>query len=260
MTAALATGGALELDARSVLREIFPRVAAAIARPEIDGHGLVEDYYVVQVSRFAPPVQAADLLGTHRDLVARTLHCEPAVLGPSEVDEVLRTAVSYTPDDLTVSDWNVALVYDEKYDDVLDVLELLNVQLLELRTLDAMLDRRIGELWSQVTRPRSRLLAFRREAASMRELSELRLDTAALRERTTNAIKLTGDLYLTKIYARTAERLHIGEWQRGIDGRLEVVQKISDVFTTRAATARAEILELTIVILIALEFVLFFFR
>ena len=73
-----------------------------------------------------------------------------------------------------------------------------------------------------------------------------------------NALKLIGDLYLTKIYTRTTDRLHLAEWQRSVDGKLELIQKISDVFTTRASTARAELLELTVIALIAFEIALFF--
>ncbi len=104
------------------------------------------------------------------------------------------------------------------------------------------------------------MLAFGGAVVRVRELSELRLDTATLRERMTNALKLVGDLYLTKIYARTAARLHLAEWQRSVDGKLELIQKISDVFTDRASTARAELLELTIIVLIAVEIVLAFLR
>ena len=75
-----------------------------------------------------------------------------------------------------------------------------------------------------------------------------------------NALKLIGDLYLTKIYTRTADRLHLAEWQRSVDGKLELIQKISEVFSNRAATARAELLELTIIALIALEIALFLTR
>jgi hypothetical protein len=255
-TAALTTGSALEAEARAVLRDAFPRFAAAVARPFLDDQGLVEDYYVLQVSRFDPPADAATLLGAHRDLLARTLHCEPAALSATETDEVLRTAVTYTPDDLVVTDWNVALVYDDEYEDPLNVLELLNTQLLELRFLDGMLDRRINRLYEHVGR-RRRVFSLRPAVVQVRELSELRLDTATLRERMINALKLIGDLYLTKIYTRTADRLHLAEWQRSLDGKLELVQKISDVFTSRAATARAEILELTIIILIAVEIALY---
>jgi hypothetical protein len=256
LTAALTIGGGLEGDARAVLREAFPRIAPAVSRPDLEGHRLVEDYYVLHVAHFEPAADAAALLGPHRDLLARILHCEPERLSASEIDEVLRTAVTYTPDDLVVTDWNVALVYDEEAQDVLNVLELLNVQLLELRFLDGMLDRRMGALYEHAERPPG-LLAFRREAERARELAVLRLDTATLRERMINALKLTGDLYLTKIYARTAERLHLSEWQRSLDGKLELVQRIYDVFTTRAATARTELLELTIVILIAIDIVLY---
>jgi hypothetical protein len=259
LTAALTTGSALEAEARAVLGEAFPRIAPAVSRPAVDDRGLVEDYYVLQVSRFEPAADAATLLGVHRDLLARVLHCEPALLSASETDEVLRTAVTYTPDDLVVTDWNVALVYDDEYQDPLNVLELLNVQLLELRYMDAMLDRRINALYQHVGRPR-RLFSLRPAVVRVRELSELRLDTATLRERMINALKLIGDLYLTKIYTRTADRLHLAEWQRSVDGKLELIQKISDVFATRAATARAELLELTIIALIALEIALFLTR
>ncbi len=259
VTAALTTGGTLEAEARTVLAEVKPRVAPAIARPNLDGDDLVEDYYVIQVSRFDPALDAAALLGAQRDLLARILHCEPAHLSSSETDDVLRTAVTYTPDDLVATDWNVALVYDREYhQDVLNVLELLNVQLLELRYLDRMLDGQIARLYEHVGR-RRRFRSLRPSALRVRELSELRLDTATLRERMINALKLTGDLYLTKIYTRTAERLHLAEWQRSIDGKLEVIQNVANVFSTRAATARAELLELTIILLIVLEIALVLF-
>ncbi len=258
VTAALTTGGTLEAEARAVLAEVKPRVATAITRPNLDGDDLVEDYYVIQVSQFEPVVDAATLLGAHRDLLARILHSEPAHLSSTETDDVLRTAVTYTPEDLIATDWNVALVYDRVYQDVLNVLELLNVQLLELRYLDRMLDGQIARLYEHVGR-RRRLRSLWPATLRVRELSELRLDTATLRERMINALKLIGDLYLTKIYTRTAERLHLAEWQRSIDGKLEVIQNVANVFSTRAATARAELLELTIILLIVLEILLVLF-
>ena len=114
LTATLTAGATLERIARTVLAETLPGLAAAIVRPALDGHQLVEDYYVVQVSRFDPDTDAPALLGTHRDLLARIVHCEPHPLSPSETDEVLRTAVTYRPRDLVVTDWNVALVFDEE--------------------------------------------------------------------------------------------------------------------------------------------------
>ena len=257
LTAWLAAATPFTADAHRVLDETLARVGEAVTRPTPAAHQLMEDYYAIQITRLEPALSAAALVEDEREVLARTLHCETLPLSRSEIDEVLATAVTYTPQDLVVTDWQVAVVYDDEYEDVLNVLELLNVQLLELRFLDRMLDGRVNALYGEVARlPR---LYARGEVAVVRELALLRLDTAALRERMVNALKLVGDLYLTKIHARTAARFHLEQWQRSVDGKLDLVQRVSDVFGTRAATARAELLELTIIILIAVDIVLYFF-
>ncbi len=255
ITAELTGTNPWEPLARTCLRLALERLAPFVERLNPSGQGLVEDYYVVQIAALDTNETAATLLANERDRLARIVHGEPSPLSASEIDEVLRTAVTYTPSDLVVTDWNVALLIDEDYVDAVAVLELLNVQLLELRYVDAMLDHRLNALYEEAARPQ-RLLSYRREAAWVRELTELRLDAVSLRERTANALKLTGDLYLTKIHARTAERLHLPTWQRTVDGKLELLERLTDVFRNRATTARAEALELAILLLIALEIVL----
>lgn len=256
LTASLTGPGTLEPLARSILEEALPAIMPAISRPHVGGGHLLEDYHVLQLVRCEPLVGAQALLREERDLLARILHCELLALSGSEVDEVLRTAVTYTSDDLVVSDWNVAVVVDEEWEDVLNLLELLNAQLVELRSLDTMLDRRITALYEHVARPPG-LLAFGRERRRMQALGELWLDAVTLRERMSNAIKLLGDLYLTKIHARTAERLHLADWQRAVDAKLEIAQRIGDLFAARASAARTELLELAIVLLIVVEILIF---
>ncbi len=255
LTAELTGTNPWESQARTCLRQALDRLAPFVERLNPESHGLSEDYYVVQVAAFDGQEPAAELLASQRERLARIVHGEPSPLSASEIDEVLRTAVTYTPSDLVITDWNVALLIDEDYVDAVAVLELLNVQLLELRYVDAMLDRRLNALYEEAARPQ-RLLSYRREAAWVRELTELRLDAVSLRERTANALKLTGDLYLTKIHARTAERLHLPIWQRTVDGKLELLERLTDVFRNRATSSRAEALEIAILLLIALEIVL----
>ena len=103
LTAWLTADTTLETVARAVLDEALPRLASAIVRPAPDGQGLVEDYYVVQVSRFAPdadapgpPRHASRPPRPHRALRAAGARAR------AETDEVLRTAVTYQPRDLVV--------------------------------------------------------------------------------------------------------------------------------------------------------------
>lgn len=78
-------------------------------------------------------------------------------------------------------------------------------------------------------------------------------------DRSTNVLKLVGDQYLARVYRLVAARLHLREWERVIQRKLEVVEGIYHVLSDQAASYRAEVLELLIVLLIVLEIVLAFF-
>jgi hypothetical protein len=88
------------------------------------------------------------------------------------------------------------------------------------------------------------------------ELAAIRVDVATVFDRVHNALKLSGNLYLAKLYTRTAERLGLRAWEESVASKLDVLHKMYDVFVHRVTTARAEALELTIIILIAVEIVL----
>jgi hypothetical protein len=100
-------------------------------------------------------------------------------------------------------------------------------------------------------------LVYRPYRRAIRELNVIRLDVATLVERIHNALKLSGDLYLAKLYTRTAERLGLRAWEESVAGKLQVLHSMYDVMVERVATARAEALELTIVLLIVVELGLF---
>ncbi len=252
LTARLTGAGPLEDAARKLSDEIVARLAPAVTSPTVNA--VVEDYYVIQVDHFTPPTTVAALLAAERGTLAAALRCEPVPLADAEVDDVFRTALSYYPDDLIVTEWNVALVVDRDYRDALRVLEYLNVQLVELRYYDAVLDRRVTATFPLTARPRRAFpLAFRSYRRALDELASIRLDVATIIERVHNALKLSGDLYLAKVYARTGERLALKAWEDSVERKLDVLEEIHDLLSQRVATARAELLEIIIVLLILIE-------
>jgi hypothetical protein len=252
LTATLTGAGPLEDAARLLLEDLFARLAPAVAQPRLNV--FVEDYYVIQIDAFEPPVEIPALLAEARGTLASALRCEPSPLSEAEVDEVFRTRISYYPDDLVVTEWNVALVVDTDYTDAVNVLEYLNVQLLELRFYDASLDRRVNDMYEvTAVRPRRRPLSYGPHRRAIEQLAAIRLDVATIFERIHNALKLSGDLYLAKIYARTADRLAMRAWEESVARKLEVLQQMYDVLVERVTTARAEALEMTIIVLILVE-------
>jgi hypothetical protein len=172
---------------------------------------------------------------------------------------VFRTQLSYYPDDLVVTEWNVALVIDDvDFADTVNVLEYLNVQLLELRFYDDVLERYMAETFALATAPaRGWPLLHRPYRRAVTELAAIRLDVAGIIERVHNALKLAGDLYLAKIYTRTADRLALHAWEESVGRKLDVLQQSHALLIERVTNARSEALEVIIIVLIALEIVLF---
>ena len=95
---------------------------------------------------------------------------------------------------------------------------------------------------------------------AVRQVRELEIEATSLFERADNALKLIGDQYLVRIYDLASARFHLREWQQSIRRKLETVGDVYDLLVAQAGHRRAEFLELVIIVLIAFEIVLAFFR
>jgi hypothetical protein len=242
--------------ADGLLRALMPRVAPAVAR--MDVADLAEDYVVFQVSALEGQPDAAAVVRAAGPELARALTLEPMTLATAYVDELLATAVMYAPNDVVLSDWSAAFIYDRRYDDTVAVLEYLNIQLLELRFQDRRLDAAL-ERFATVRRGVRGLGAFFNPYRQpVRELAELTMESTLLSERAANAMKLLGDDYLARVARRAGERLHLADWAASIRRKQEAVTRLYETLNDQLANIRAEALELAIVLLIIFEIALYF--
>ena len=228
------------------------------ARALDDRHApLVEDYFIIEIERFAESVDAETLLSEHFTELAGLLLGERKRLAATEAEESLRTRFSYHEDDLTIVQWDTAFVYDrpESARAIEDILEFANTQLLELRTYDALLDRELDGIYKIGSEKPTRSLRGRREADQAESLRYLIVDVLELLDRSSNALKVVGDAYYARIYRSVAKRLGLAEWQRQIDTKLASVGDIYRFLSDQARSRRDEFLELIIIALIALELV-----
>jgi len=255
LTASLVRTKSLESAAVDIVRALLPPAAPAISKAGFTE--FVEDFYIIQVDRFDVPVTPAQLRADYRAPIALALRCEKERLAEGEAEAVFETAISYHTQDLVVTDWNAAFLYAADYPGLLDALEFLNVQLVELRFFDRRLDTRLSDFFQiAYSRPRLRTLVGNPFSRALDEVSELKVETTVIAERVANALKFIDDLYLAKVYAATADRLHLDAWRSSVESKLRVMHEIFEILNRRAATYRAEALELTIIILIAVEIVL----
>lgn len=179
-------------------------------------------------------------------------------LSAKEMEDITRYWYSYHQHDLAVVDWNAAFIAEPegKYEDILFVLEIANLQLLELRTYDEHLDMVLDEAYDDVE------LSLSRRAFSVSTrpiLMELSKDRIALTEFTDEIMSITkffGDWYLAKIYMGISEKLRLKEWQSIVDDKLQTLSELYNILRQELEARRMLMLEAMIVLLFMLDIVL----
>jgi hypothetical protein len=239
------------------LERVRALIAPAIGRPSPSG--LEEDYLIATVQQFDRTVTGAEAL--ERLDLPRLLSGDPRPLAPAARTELLRHAFMYYEDDLAVITWDHAFVLEPGGDsDVADVLEVANAQLLELRYYDAVLDAELPRMYERVrqTHQTFHALARRPHARLARQLYTRVAEVTELMERVDNAIVVTEDIYLARIYGAALELFRVRSWAAAVDRKLEIMRDTYGSLYDEASSIRAELLEAAIVLLIVLDIVLAF--
>jgi hypothetical protein len=220
---------------------------------------VVEDYVVFHVERFAEPLDPKLLSTEHGRQIAQILRAERQALSEQEVEDALAVQLSYSTKDITLVDWNAALLVDSEGDDVRALLDFANVELLEMRYVDQKLDRALDQAYETLSRHSWSLpWVFGSYGADLRSLAELQVDNTALFEGVNNTLKLVGDQYLARVYRMVNRRFHLDEWDSSILRKLETLESIYQKISDQASTRRMEILEWVIIFLIAFSIALEF--
>jgi hypothetical protein len=259
LSTALQQSTELPDDARDRLRSLMQRLGSAISRPQLAE--LLEDYLIFQVQAAGEFRDPRWLVTDARAVTARILRGEMGPLSQQEEEDAVRYQLAFGPRDLTVVDWNAALLHDAEPEDTEMLLEFANVQLLELRHLDRELDRSLDRAYEALARTeRGGWRSLRPHGAALRRLGELQVDAAVLFERVSTAVKLVGDRFLGRVYRAAAQRFHFADWDQSISRKLGVMEGIYEKLTDRTTSRRMEVLEWIIILLIAFEVVMGFLR
>ena len=248
----------------SELELLRTRVVSAIERPGLAP--VREDYIVFRVTSLREaggvPSDPHALLTNER--LAPLLLGEPRPLASTTLRELMHHRFSYFQDDLVVLTWENALVLEPSANDrdVEYILEFANAQLLELRVYDAVLDAELPLMYDQVAdaRSRRRPLPTRRYQHVLSRLQTRVADVTETVERAENALKVTDDVYLARVYGAALELFRATAWRRGIERKLEIFRSTYAMLNGEAQSARSELLEIAVIVIIVAEVVLGFFH
>jgi hypothetical protein len=242
------------------MRLLAERIAPAVARPQIAP--VTEDYIVYRIHRIRSAGGERLTAEALRDLdVVPLLLNESRPLSADARKELLPHRFSYYVDDLAILTWDNALIVDpspEHDTDVQFILEFANAQLLELRYYDAVLDGELPKMYDRIAAARrgGRAVLGRRFGPLLAGLQALVADSTEIVERVDNSLKVTDDVYLARVYSAALEIFRGRAWRSGIDRKLGIIRDTYAMLSAESQAARAEALELAIVLLIVAELLL----
>ena len=178
---------------------------------------------------------------------------DAAKLSEQEVAKSTERYVSYYDSDLVVVHWDSALVVGEQeaLDDVLHVMELANVQHVELAAYDRILDDALQVSYRDVAQRR-----FQFSGQIHRNLREIRIDLARLGDELSNITKFFGDWHLAKIHSNLSRRLHLPDWHRIIDQKIETLGDLYDLLQQDRFNLLMFLLEVAIVLLFIIDVII----
>jgi hypothetical protein len=241
------------------LSQLTTQLRPAVVRPGIAP--VVEDYTICRLTSLrgaageaVPPAALDDAA------LVELLLGEPRALTEDTRRHLLSRRFSYTDQDLTVLSWEAALVVEPNPgdQDVEFLLEFANAQLLELRVYDAYLDAELPQLYDRASLARRgpAALLVRRFEHVLAGLHTLVADTTEVVERVENGLKVTNDVFLARVYQAALALFREDAWRLGLARKLGIFRDTYSMLNDEAQTARGNVLEVIIILLIVIEVVM----
>ena len=237
-----------------LLDRVCSVIGEAFERPARRGV-LQEDYLYAVVHVLEEPLDAEQVMQCI-DIPA-LLSGEARRLSDGERAELMQRAFSYYADDLVVLTWDRAFIYEPRRDpDVIGIIEVANAQLVQMRWYDELLDDELPTMYDLVEHSRGGLLAPHRAARLARKLYTLVAEVTELTERVDNALQVTEDVYLARVYGSALELFRVPRLGAAVDRKLGIIRDTYTALYDEASSRRTELLEVAIVLLIVFEIVL----
>jgi hypothetical protein len=183
-------------------------------------------------------------------------------LSKVQINKMLKKTFSFLNNDIIIFDFDRCLIIDPNidYEDILLVVEIANYQLLELRAIDKLSDRRLAIAEEDIRRIyfKSRSF-FRRIKRKVGRLIRLRYDLLFLLENIENVSKLIGDYFLAEIYKHLSELFQLEQWSKSIRVRLETLEDIYNVTQTNINEKFLLSVEILLSFIFIMEFIFILF-
>lgn len=243
---------------RGETKEVYDKILPTIKEPHF--YNIESSYFAVQVNPLKDKkITANDFKERFGNKIASLLRLELQSLSEYQVTDILSSSTGYYGQDMIIVDTDGAFIYDDEFFEPLEFFESANIEKLELQYFDRFLDKKLNHFYAERAY-KVPLVAYIPLVSARLDLPILRLakwrvDISVETERLQNSVKLAGDTYFSNVYELLVRRFLLREWRESINKKLDIIKDLYTVFQDRLDTIRAEMLEIIIIILIAIEII-----
>jgi len=195
-------------------------------------NGLFEEYTILLVQDASPSPDK--WLEKNGRALANFIRSQREVFDKEELNEILASRTRYSAIELTLVDWEGAVIIapNEDYQSDIALLKIGNYQLLRYRMLDqsidTMLDKISETFFKNKRRPRA-------TGGVIRQIAEHKLEVMLDFERAEQNLLLIGDWYTAKLYEAIQSEFYLKDWKENLKNKLDnlegIVETIKDNFS-----------------------------
>lgn len=187
-------------------------------------NGLFETYLVLIVRDAVGAPE--DFVQAHAATLARFIRSQRETLDETEIAEILVSRLHYSRDDLTLVDWEAALIFAPEGDFQSDI-ELLKIgsyQLLRYRLLNQSIEGILQAI--NRTFQRGKFSVFGPTRATLRDIVNHRLEIMLEFEHTEQNLLLIGDWYTAKLYKIICDEFYLDDWKQVVQSKLDNLESL----------------------------------
>jgi len=185
--------------------------------------GLFEEYTILLVDEVKPsPDKWIDKNALE---ISRFIRSQRDTFDKNEISEIVMSRTRYSATELTLVDWEGAVIIapNGDYESDIVLLKIGNYQLLRYRMLDhsieGLLDKINETFFENKRRPRA-------TRGVIRQIAEHKLEVMLDFERTEQALLLIGDWYTAKLYEAIQSEFYLKDWKDSVRAKLDNLESI----------------------------------
>lgn len=205
-------------DLKIKLNEELKSLAAANYKAE---GKLIEEYTILLIDKVG---KIDDFVEKNQFLLARFVRSLEKKVNKADADEILTSKVSYSKEDVTIIDWEGAVLIDPEgdFESQIELLKIGNYQLVRYRVLDLKIEKSLEDIRRAVSMGKRKIFSTSFIKSAMENKLSVLLDF----DKVDQSLLLVGDWYSSNLYRTIMQEFYIDDWRDLIKNKLENLEAI----------------------------------